>query len=103
MKKSIILALLLFVNILAYAVPSGCYEGSSRTHRGRCAIQISHNVMNITNRSGEVIARWTIVSDKDGVLTLRSEYGAGATARWWKEDGKVYLTFNYETYTLMYD
>ena len=93
MKKFIMLALLTFATIFAYAIPSGCYEGSSNKNKDRCAIYIKDNVLNVTNRSGEVIARWNIVSDKDGILTLKSDYGAGLTASWWREDGKIYLNF----------
>ena len=82
-------------------VPSGCYEGSSRYTRGRCAISIMNDILHIINKKGEVIARWNIKSDKDGILTLESEYGVGNLASWWIEDGHVYLNFMYDTYTLM--
>lgn len=95
MKKLILCTLLVFASVFAYAIPSGCYSGTSRTNRDRCAIQISNRTINVTNRSGEVIARWTIVKEDNGVLTLRSDYGATATATWWTDDdGNVFLNFN---------
>lgn len=84
-------------------IPEGCYEGSSRSKRGRCAILISSNTLHIMDREGKVLGRWNIESDKDGVLILKSEYGAGARASWWTNDGNVYLEFQYQTYTLMND
>ena len=101
MKKTIMVVVLTLASIFAFAIPSGCYSGTSRINRDRCAIQISGNVINVTNREGNVIARWNIVSDTNGKLTLRSEYGATMTASWWKEDGEVYLNFNSETFTRM--
>ena len=94
-------ALLALISVIAMAVPSGCYEGSARPHRGRCTIQIGSTDFNILNKEGDVIARWTIVSDNNGTLTLKSPYGATATATWWRENGNVYINFNYETYTRM--
>ena len=101
MKKLFISIVLTFVTLFTYAIPSGCYSGESRAHRDRCAIQISNNTLNITNREGEVIARWSIVSDENGKLTLRSSLGVTVSATWWEEDGKIYLRFNYEVYTRM--
>ena len=93
----------MFTTAFAYAIPSGCYSGTSRTNRDRCAIQISDNTLHIISKSsGEVLARWKIISDNDGVLTLKSEYGATASASWWRDDdGSVHMNFNYETFTLM--
>lgn len=95
------MVLAIFSVLSVFAIPSGCYSGESRHNRGRCAIQISNNTLNITNRDGEVIARWSIESDENGKLTLRSAYGATASAIWWNEDGKTYLKFNYELFTRM--
>lgn len=83
------------------SVPSGCYEGTSRRHKGFCRILISGGTLHVCDREGNVIARWNIVSDNDGKLSLKSDYNATASASWWKEDGKVYLTFNYETFVHM--
>ncbi len=91
----------MFAFLSIFAIPSGCYSGESRVHRDRCAIQISDNTLNIINKEGNVIASWKIVSDVDGKLTLKSEFGATASATWWKEDGKTYLKWNYEVYTRM--
>ncbi|MBP5663568.1 MAG: hypothetical protein J6X16_04775 [Bacteroidales bacterium] len=99
--KTFLITLLTVISLCAFAIPSGCYEGSSRHNRDRCAIQISDNVLNVINREGDVIAKWNIISDNNGVLSLRSSAGATATATWWKEDGIIYLNFNYETYTRM--
>lgn len=93
MKRRIMVALLVLVSIIAMAVPSGYYQNS----RGR-GVHISDNTFSVTNRSGEVIARWEIVGERDGVLTLRSSVGATATASWWREDGKIYLNWQYDTY-----
>jgi len=101
MKKFILLTMLIFSTLLTYAIPNGCYSGQSRHNRDRCAIQISDNSIHITNKDGEVIARWSIVSDENGKLTLKSAYGATASATWWTEDGKTYLRFNYEVFTRM--
>lgn len=102
MKKLFFLAAFFIASIFAYAIPSGCYSGTSRPHRDRCAIQISDNILYMTSRDGTVTAKWTIVSDKDGILTLRSEYGATLSASWWvDEDGDVHLNLNYETFTRM--
>ena len=84
-------------------IPEGCYEGTFRSKKGRCAILISSNALHIMDREGKVLGRWNIESDKDGVLILKSEYGAGARASWWTNDGNVYLEFQYQTYTLMND
>jgi hypothetical protein len=100
-KKIVLSSLLVFATVVAFAIPGGCYSGTSRTNRDRCAIHIGGNTLSVMNRNGDVVARWNIVKDNNGVLTLKSEYGATATASWWKEDGKVYLNFNYETFTLM--
>lgn len=91
----------IFTYLSIFAIPTGCYSGESRTKRDRCAIQISNNTLHITNKDGEVIARWSIVSDENGKLSLRSVFGATASATWWSEDGKTYLKFNYEVYTRM--
>ena len=99
--KALLITLLTVISLFAFAIPSGCYEGSSRHNRDRCAIQINGDVLHFINREGDVIARWNIISDKDGVLSLKSAYGATATATWWSEDGEIYLNFNYETYTRM--
>ena len=103
MKKLILFTMLTFATVLSYAIPDGCYHGSRRrADKERCAIRISGDKFNVLSRStGEVVASWTIVSDKNGVLTLKSEYGASATASWWEEDGTVYLSFNYEKFTRM--
>ena len=99
MKKILLAVIFTVVSLFAFAIPSGCYEGTSRTNRDRCAILIQGDEINVTNRYGDVIARWKIVSDNNGKLTLKSEYGATSSATWWKEDGNVYLNFNYETFT----
>lgn len=99
MKKILLAVVFTVVSLFAFAIPSGCYEGTSRINRDRCAILIQGDELNITNRDGDVIVRWKIVSDNNGKLTLRSEAGATASATWWKEDGNVYLNFNYETFT----
>lgn len=101
MKKLFLSIILTFVTLFTYAIPNGCYSGESRAHRNRCAIQISSNTLHIINREGEVIARWSIVSDEDGKLKLKSALGATASATWWEEDGKIYLKWNYELYTRM--
>jgi hypothetical protein len=98
--KFLLVTLLTALTLFASAIPSGCYEGSSRHNRDRCAIQISNNVIHVIGSDGYVVAKWTIVSDNNGKLSLKSEYGATTTASWWSEDGKVYLNFNYDTYTL---
>ena len=95
------IALAIFTFISIFAIPNGCYSGESRHNRNRCAIQISDNTLNITNKDGVVIARWSIVSDLNGKLTLKSAQGATASATWWNEDGKTYLKFNYEVFTQM--
>ena len=86
-------ALLALVSVIAMAVPSGYYTNSA----GR-GVYISGSTFSTTNRNGEVKANWEIVSEKDGVLTLRSAFGATATASWWRENGKIYLNWNYDTY-----
>lgn len=88
--------LLALVSVIAMAVPGGCYTNSN-SRRGNL-ICISGTTFSITNRSGDVIARYEIVGESNGVLDLRSPYGATATASWWREDGEVLLNFNYETY-----
>ncbi|MBQ8969434.1 MAG: hypothetical protein IJ064_06860 [Bacteroidaceae bacterium] len=101
MKKLFISIVLTLISLFAYAIPGGCYSGESRAHRDRCAIQISNNTLNVINREGDVIARWSIVKDENGKLTLKSALGATANATWWEEDGKIYLRWNYELYTRM--
>lgn len=102
MKKLFVVVILALATIFTYAnPPAGCYKGSSRHNRDRCAIQVSGNTLNVINREGDVIARWNIISDNNGKLTLKSEYGATMVASWWREDGEVYLNFNYETFTHM--
>lgn len=64
------------------SIPGGCYEGTSRTNRGFCRIMISGGTIHVCQRDGTVIARWNIESDKDGVLTLKSEYGVAGSATW---------------------
>ena len=93
MKKSLMVALLAFVSVIAMAVPNGFYQNS----RGR-GVYISGNSFSSTNRDGEVIVTWQIVDERDGVLTLRSSLGATSTATWCREDGKIYLEWNYSTY-----
>ena len=95
------IALSMFTFLSTFAIPGGCYSGESRINRDRCAIQISDNTLHIINKEGDVIARWKIVSDEDGKLTLKSEFGATKSATWWNEDGKTYLKWNYEVYTRM--
>lgn len=85
------------------SIPSGCYEGTSRRDKGFCKIMISYGTLHVCNRQGTVIARWKIEGDKDGVLTLKSEYGVGGTASWWTEDRNIYLNFSYNTYVRMSD
>ena len=95
MKRRIMIALLALASIFAFAVPNGCYDGASGMAKGRkCAIHISGSELSLTNKSGEVIARWEITSDSDGVLYLKSAYGATATAKWWREGGEVYISMN---------
>ena len=102
MKKYILTTTFAIFSFLSiFAIPNGCYSGESRHNRDRCAIQISDNTFHVTNKEGEVIARWTIVSDENGKLTLKSVYGATVSATWWREDGKTYLKFNYELFTRM--
>ena len=98
MKKYLMVVLLVFASVFAFAVPNGCYQGTSRHTRGRCALLIQGDVLHVINRDGDVIARWNIISEKDGRLSLKSEYGATNSASWWVEDGQVYLNFNYEKY-----
>lgn len=87
--------LLALFSVFTFAVPNGCYDGISGIAKGRkCAIHIQGSTFSCTNRNGDVIARWTIVSESDGTLYLKSEYGASSKATWWQEDGKVYLNFN---------
>lgn len=90
-------ALLALVSVFAMAVPNGCYKNYTNSRRGNL-VCISGTTFSCTNRDGDVIARWEIVGESDGVLTLRSSLGATATASWWREDGKIYLNWNYETY-----
>ncbi len=88
-------ALFAFVSIIAFAIPNGCYDGISGIAKGRkCGIYISGSTFSVTNRDGEVIARWEIVRESDGTLYLQSPYGASATATWGWEDGEVYISFN---------
>jgi hypothetical protein len=101
MKKYLLMVLLVFAFIFAFAVPNGCYEGVSGPARGRCAVHISGSVISCLNKNGDVIARWTIVSEDNGNLSVRSDYGVTQSASWWREDGKVYLKFNYQVFTLM--
>ena len=101
MKKYVLMILLVFASIFTFAVPNGCYEGLSGPAKGRCTVYISGSVISVLNKDGDVIARWNIVSENDGKLSVRSEYGATQSASWWREDGKVYLYFNYQTFTLM--
>jgi hypothetical protein len=101
MKKIVVLFLFALASTLSFAIPNGCYSGSSRQTRDRCAIQISGNDFNIINREGDVIARWKIISDTNGQMSLKSEYGATASASWWEEDGKIYLSWNYDTFSRM--
>lgn len=93
MKKSLMVALLALVSVIAMAVPSGYYQNS----RGR-GVHISGSTFSVCNRDGDVIARWEIVNESNGVLSLRSSLGAVATASWWSEDGEIYLNWNYDTY-----
>lgn len=79
-------------------IPSGCYKGTSRRDKDFCRIIISYGTLHVCQKDGTVIARWEIVSDNDGTLSLKSEYDAHASASWWTEDGNVYLSFNYQTY-----
>lgn len=97
------LVLLTFASLVSYAIPNGCYySGRSNSPRKHCEILISGDSFNCLNREGEVIARWTIVSDNDGRLTLKSEYGATAYASWYTtDDGEVRIEFNYKTYRSM--
>lgn len=101
MKKYLLMVLLVFATLFAFAVPNGCYEGTSGPAKGRCAVYINGNEISVLNKNGDVIARWYIVSENDGKLSVKSEYGATQGASWWREDGKVYLNFNYQTFTLM--
>ena len=101
MKKYLLLVLLVLASIFTFAVPNGCYKGLSGPAKGRCAVHVSGSVISVMNKDGDVIARWNIVSENNGELSVRSEYGATQTARWWREDGKVYLNFNYQTFELM--
>lgn len=95
MKKSIIVALLALTTTFAFAIPNGCYNGASGMFRGiRCAIQIGGDAFNVLNSDGYVKARYTIVGDDNGRLTLQSEYGTTVYASWWTEDGQVYIKFN---------
>lgn len=99
MKKIVLAAILTFVTVFTFADPPfGCYEGSSRYSRGRCAIQVGGGDINVIGSDGTVIARWKIVSDNNGEMTVRSEAGVTKTASWWREDGEVYINFGYETY-----
>lgn len=82
-------------SVFAFAVPNGCYDGISGIAKGRkCAVHIQGSTFSCTNKNGDVIARWEIVSESDGTLYLKSEYGASAKATWWREEGKVYLNWN---------
>lgn len=95
MKKSLVVFLLALISVFVFAVPNGCYDGISGIAKGRkCAIHIGGSTFSVTNRNGDVIARWEIVSERDGTLYLKSQFGASATATWWREDGKVYLNWN---------
>lgn len=85
--------LLALFSVFAFAVPNGCYKAITGTAKGRI-VHIGGTTFSCTNKNGDVIARWEIVSEKDGTLYLKSVYGASATATWWKEDGKVYLRWN---------
>ena len=75
------------------AVPSGFYKNSA----GR-GVLISGNEFNVCNKNGEVVVRWEIVGESNGELTLRASTGVTAKASWWKENGKIYLNWNYDTY-----
>ena len=84
-----------FFSVFTFAVPNGCYDCISGALKGRkCHIHISGSTFSLTNRDGDVTVRWEIVSESDGTLYLKSAYGASATAKWWQEDGRVYLNFN---------
>lgn len=88
-------ALLAFVSVIAMAVPNGYYQNS----RGR-GVHISGSTFSVTNRDGDVIARWEIVNESDGTLYLKSALGASATAYWGRENGEVYINFNGAIYVL---
>lgn len=95
MKKYLMVFLFILASVFTYAIPDGCYDG-----RYKCGVYISGDVIHVTNKNGEVIARWTIVrEDNEGNLTVKSEYGATQSAKWWREDGQVYLYFNYQNWT----
>lgn len=103
MKKAFFIILLTIMTAFAYAIPDGCYwSGRSNSPRKYCEIQISGNSLKCKNRDGEVIARWTIVAESnDGVISLKSELGASAIARYWiTDEGVVYLEFG-KTYRSM--
>lgn len=95
--------MLTVATLISYAIPNGCYySGRSNSPRKHCEIQISGSSFNCLNRDGDVIARWTIVNEDDGRITLKSEYGATAYANWYvTDDGDVRLEFNYKTYKRM--
>lgn len=65
MKKIIsVIAMLIYVGTLAFAYPTGCFEGSSRYDRDRCAIAISGGDFCVMSKDGSVLTRWTIMDQQ---------------------------------------
>lgn len=93
MKKTLMVALLTLASIFVMAAPSGYYQAR---HGG---VQISGSTFYVCRSNGEVLVKWEIVKEENGVLTLRSSLGATATASWWNDNGATYLNFNGQTYT----
>lgn len=99
MKKAIVLIMFAFASFCAYAFPSGCYEGSSRPNKGYCRIYISGKTLSVRNKSGEEIARWTIVSETSTAVNLESSLGARSHFYWGRDsNGNVTFNWNYDTY-----
>ncbi|MCQ2325095.1 MAG: hypothetical protein MJZ58_02755 [Paludibacteraceae bacterium] len=100
MKKIIaLICVLICVGTLAFAYPRGCFEGSSRYDRDRCAIAISGDELCFLSKDGSVLTRWTIIDDDGSMMTVKAATGVVQTVPYGVEDGTTYIIWHGSVYT----